>query len=211
MVINQSGKRGSNSRPQPWQGCALPTELFPQFWEIFNFQTHPCQGCPLFHFLGQGCALPTELFPQFWEIFNFQTHPCQGCPLFHFLGQGCALPTELFPQFIVKRRRLELPRQYSHYPLKVARLPIPPPLHQSLIHRTYALRILYESGKRGSNSRPQPWQGCALPTELFPQFWEIFNFQTHPCQGCPLFHFLGQGCALPTELFPQFSRLRMQR
>ncbi len=26
-----SGKRGSNSRPQPWQGCALPTELFPRF------------------------------------------------------------------------------------------------------------------------------------------------------------------------------------
>ncbi len=24
-----SGKRGSNSRPQPWQGCALPAELFP--------------------------------------------------------------------------------------------------------------------------------------------------------------------------------------
>src|SRR5688572_11118276 len=23
-----SGKRGSNPRPQPWQGCALPTELF---------------------------------------------------------------------------------------------------------------------------------------------------------------------------------------
>ena len=28
----------------------------------------------------------------------------------------------------MKRRRLELPRQNSHYPLKVARLPIPPPL-----------------------------------------------------------------------------------
>ena len=27
----------------------------------------------------------------------------------------------------------------------------------------------YWSGKRDSNSRPQPWQGCALPTELFPQ------------------------------------------
>jgi hypothetical protein len=27
---NWSGKRGSNSRPQPWQGCALPTELFPR-------------------------------------------------------------------------------------------------------------------------------------------------------------------------------------
>ena len=27
---NESGKRDSNPRPQPWQGCALPTELFPQ-------------------------------------------------------------------------------------------------------------------------------------------------------------------------------------
>jgi hypothetical protein len=26
----------------------------------------------------------------------------------------------------------------------------------------------YESGKRDSNSRPRPWQGRALPTELFP-------------------------------------------
>src|SRR3954463_10766278 len=27
----------------------------------------------------------------------------------------------------------------------------------------------FESGKRDSNPRPQPWQGCALPTELFPR------------------------------------------
>ena len=26
----KSGKRDSNPRPQPWQGCALPAELFPQ-------------------------------------------------------------------------------------------------------------------------------------------------------------------------------------
>ncbi len=26
----QSGKPDSNRRPQPWQGCALPTELFPR-------------------------------------------------------------------------------------------------------------------------------------------------------------------------------------
>ena len=37
-----SGKRVSNSRPQPWQGCALPTELFPHqrstyFKDIFHF------------------------------------------------------------------------------------------------------------------------------------------------------------------------------
>ena len=30
VLDSWSGKRDSNSRPQPWQGCALPTELFPQ-------------------------------------------------------------------------------------------------------------------------------------------------------------------------------------
>ena len=38
-----SGKRGSDPRPQPWQGCALPTELFPQvglqiYGRYFSFQ-----------------------------------------------------------------------------------------------------------------------------------------------------------------------------
>ena len=31
---------------------------------------------------------------------------------------------------LVQGRRLELPRAYAHYPLKVARLPIPPSLHE---------------------------------------------------------------------------------
>ena len=30
--------------------------------------------------------------------------------------------------------------------------------------------LFFLSGKRDSNSRPQPWQGCALPTELFPHY-----------------------------------------
>ena len=30
-LLNLSEKRDSNSRPQPWQGCALPTELFSQY------------------------------------------------------------------------------------------------------------------------------------------------------------------------------------
>ena len=30
FVQDVSGKRDSDPRPQPWQGCALPTELFPQ-------------------------------------------------------------------------------------------------------------------------------------------------------------------------------------
>ena len=39
-----------------------------------------------------------------------------------------------------------------------------------------------ESGKRDSNSRPQPWQGCALPTELFPRFCETRHFRL--CSFC---------------------------
>ena len=40
---------------------------------------------------------------------------------------------------------------------------IPPPGQE------HESKKCYVSGKRDSNSRPQPWQGCALPTELFPQ------------------------------------------
>src|SRR3546814_16385930 len=32
-----SGKRDSNSRPRPWQGRALPTELFPRRKRNFTF------------------------------------------------------------------------------------------------------------------------------------------------------------------------------
>ena len=39
---------------------------------------------------------------------------------------------------------------------------IPPPGQE------HESKKCYVSGKRDSNSRPQPWQGCALPTELFP-------------------------------------------
>ena len=36
LLSTLSGKRDSNSRPQPWQGCALPTELFPHCLELYN-------------------------------------------------------------------------------------------------------------------------------------------------------------------------------
>ena len=81
--------------------------------------------------------------------------------------------------------RLELTRSCDHYPLKVACIPISPPAlgvprtglepahlaacapetHASTNSAIWAKK---KSGKRDSNSRPQPWQGCALPTELFP-------------------------------------------
>ena len=46
---------------------------------------------------------------------------------------------------------------------------------KSLVSTDSTIRaaFLRESGKRDSDSRPQPWQGCALPTELFPQNYFI--------------------------------------
>ena len=61
----------------------------------------------------------------------------------------------------------------------------------------------HSSGKRDSNPRPQPWQGCALPTELFPHYFKV----SLPRLGF-IYIPLGQGCALPTELFLQ---MRVQR
>ena len=44
-------------------------------------------------------------------------------------------------------------------------------VHFELLDLQMQRRIGSWSGKPGSNRRPQPWQGCALPTELFPQFY----------------------------------------
>ncbi len=61
-VLTKSGKRGSNSRPQPWQGCALPTELFPHNFKK-TLQHRYLTKVVYLIFFRQGCALPTELFP----------------------------------------------------------------------------------------------------------------------------------------------------
>ncbi len=41
-----SGKRDSNSRPQPWQGCALPAELFPPLDQLLLLFARHCQVWP---------------------------------------------------------------------------------------------------------------------------------------------------------------------
>ncbi len=38
----------------------------------------------------------------------------------------------------------------------------------------FAALFKFWSGNRDSNSRPRPWQGRALPTELFPLRWSVF-------------------------------------
>ena len=45
-VPNWSGKRDSNSRPRPWQGRALPTELFPL--KLFGFRINLLNQCSAF-------------------------------------------------------------------------------------------------------------------------------------------------------------------
>ncbi len=45
----------------------------------------------------------------------------------------------------------------GHRILSPARLPVPP-----------SGPVKKKSGRRDSDPRPQPWQGCALPTELLP-------------------------------------------
>ena len=71
-----SGKGDSNSRPQPWQGYALPTELFPR--SLFGFLNKKLNQKKFWSGKGdsnsrpqpwQGYALPTELFPR--SLFGF--------------------------------------------------------------------------------------------------------------------------------------------
>jgi hypothetical protein len=38
VAKNWSGKRDSNSRPRPWQGRALPAELFPRFKVLITLE-----------------------------------------------------------------------------------------------------------------------------------------------------------------------------
>ena len=47
--------------------------------------------------------------------------------------------------------------------------------------------LLLWSGKRDSDPRPQPWQGCALPTELFPHMTP--KFAARECKYIPKFRF----------------------
>ncbi len=69
----------------------------------------------------------------------------------------------------------------GHGILSPACLPIPPPRHHDK----------YLSGKRDSNSRPRPWQGRALPTELFPHLireLQKYNFFYYNSQTIGFFY-----------------------
>ena len=68
----------------------------------------------------------------------------------------------------VKRRRLELPRRNWHYPLKVARLPIPPPLQQ--------VNILKQNGAQNRTRTCTP-RGTRTWNVRVYQFRHLGNFR----------------------------------
>ena len=74
-----SGKRDSNSRPQPWQGCALPTELLPLVYRRWDLNPHARNGqgilspsCLPFHHFG---SQRTSLFLRLQKYTFFRYPP----------------------------------------------------------------------------------------------------------------------------------------
>ena len=118
-------------------------------------------------------------------------------------GTACVAAYTVLPT--VSEMRLELTRAKAHYPLKVARLPIPP---SGLVFPEWKTLL---SEKRDSNPRPRPWQGRALPTELFSHISKSRSLcLSQPSRGLNLLSEKRdsnprprpwQGRALPTELF----------
>ena len=111
VLLFSSGKRDSDPRPRPWQGRALPTELFPRGAPYIDIFLRFVKGCGVFFkfFLSIVCTSDPE--------------------------GSCA-------------------RHHSYDKTK---------------RTTQRVVLLFSSGKRDSDPRPRPWQGRALPTELFPR------------------------------------------
>ena len=47
---------------------------------------------------------------------------------------------------------------------------------------------MVKSEKRGSNPRPRPWQGRALPTELFSHYQNFYELNTYTVLRMQMYH-----------------------
>ena len=170
-----SGKRDSNSRPQPWQGAdhALPTGCGNECVEILDWCTSRRE-------IGAGNETRTR-DPDLGKVVLYQLSYSRNRCLLQVIGAGNETRT----------RDPDLGKVVL-YQLSYSRIGII--ICSSLLIRIGAGNetrtrdpdlgkvVLYQlsysrnrmssasdwSGKRDSNSRPRPWQGRALPTELFP-------------------------------------------
>src|SRR5471030_723271 len=136
-----SGRRVSNSRPQPWQGCALPTELLPR-GAFFGGEDR--SRTDLDGFAGR-CI--TALLPRQRKLLTKITAGLRAAIRNSGAGE--------------ESRTLDLNLgKVALYQLSYSRM--------ESYFTTDCASLKSWSGRRVSNSRPQPWQGCALPTELLP-------------------------------------------
>ena len=102
----------------------------------------------------------------------------------------------------MKRRRLELPRHNCHYPLKVARLPIPPPLqHVKILNKMCPEQdsnlhvVKHTHLKRARLPIPPPGLLWLAPCQLIQKMSGKRDSNPRPRPW--------QGRALPTELLPR--------
>src|SRR5215210_438467 len=72
------------------------------------------------------------------------------------------------------------PASYQTAPPRAVCFSFPGP--GPILDQTGGMTTPCTSGKRDSNPRPQPWQGCALPTELFPRSGEDFSVRPAAAQ-----------------------------
>src|SRR5471030_2832808 len=192
-----SGRRVSNSRPQPWQGCALPTELLPR-GAFFGGEDR--SRTDLDGFAGR-CI--TALLPRQMKLCTQNRSGLRAA----IRNSGAGEESRTLDLNLGKVALYQL--SYSRIgvlQLTLLRLPVPQKPGAGEESRTLDLNLskvaLYQlsysrigvqhhssklpvfpvlpvtasstltpknwSGRRVSNSRPQPWQGCALPTELLP-------------------------------------------
>ena len=96
-----------------------------------------------------------------------------------------------------------LPPRQERRPAPVARRPA-----QTKRESAGALPREIWSGKGVSNSRPQPWQGCALPTELFPRR-ETMNYSGNPgcCQNARVSPYLRTTVAIASATLSTLRRI----
>jgi hypothetical protein len=144
FLLIWSGRRVSNSRPQPWQGCALPTELLPHCLLLAGASDRPFMV---------PCSCPSE---------DHRTESGAG-------EESRTLDLNLGKVALYQLSYSRISTSHTdpacNFLTRKKKKPVRP-----LSSKTW-------SGRRVSNSRPQPWQGCALPTELLPRHWRSQHYK----------------------------------
>ena len=125
-----SGRRVSNSRPQPWQGCALPTELLPHQTGIiykkrlrskphaeFILMAHQKVGrndCRMPHTSRQSTPFAIHSTAENLHCVDIlNSLPEHACVAIHFLRSSASVPRQREQRVMVSRYCSAYTRPYS--------------------------------------------------------------------------------------------------